>query len=84
MKKKVILMQTVEAIIDIPDIEQALQDYRGCISSDADYDDLFTQIAYTNNYGSSFTEGIGEENKEYIIESWDEDFEYEFEEMEEK
>ena len=82
MKKKVIVTMTAEFEIEIPDEETVLHDYRSGIQSNADMNDIFEAVAWNETIDSSFTEGVGREDKDYIILSAEYDYDYETEDME--
>lgn len=81
MKKRVNMTIYVTTEIEIPDTEDVLKSYREVIDTGADYEDLFAQVAHVYMSESAFVEGIGREEKDFIVLSWDDDYEYEFEEI---
>jgi len=70
MKKKLMATITKKFEIEIPDnkLDEILKDFQDVISSSADNDSLFEQIAYNKvMFESGFCEGIGTEKEEYFI-----------------
>jgi len=67
MKKHFEIRQYVEIEISDEKLEQILKDYRECIYSEAEIEDIFKQIAYHEAVlNSDFCEGIGEKGVDYF------------------